>query len=389
MELVVDNSLSTLLFQNNIYQARTGMKRKFETPKSRWTNGTIINFEKDTLIEEFTTFAAGNNLFSCGMFSAIASDLGSNIKVGRYSEIATGCRRMGYRHPIEAVSTNSAIFNFYRENVYSYFQKYEEKNGILKKEPVPTPQPQRNQITIGNDVWIGNDVVLKGNISIGDGAVICSNSVVTKDIPPYTICGGIPAKVIKSRFPDKICEELIASKWYEYELGDMYKYNFNFSSPEVFLENFNNNKHLLGKSSPSIFSPYEYLAKKTNQSDVKNLIITHHLTILVVNISTNTLNHKFYYELSNDDSPIYIEKQKQQYILKLNNGQYIKEFVNDKVVTSDTECYFNSISAKNNILTFYNNAKQYLSARKNGKFSYVNNPYDWEQFSYFDTNTIC
>ena len=216
----MDSELYSLLVSNNIYQARTGMNRKFEKTKTRWSEGTIINFEKDTLIEEFTTFAAGNNLFSCGMFSSCASDLGSNVKVGRYTEIAVGCSRMGWRHPIEAVTINSAVFNFYRENVYDYFTRYEREYGSLEKKIVPTPQPQREKIVIGNDVWIGQDVVLKGNISIGDGAVICSNSVVTKDVPAYSIVGGVPAKVIKYRFSDKICEELIATKWFEYELGE-------------------------------------------------------------------------------------------------------------------------------------------------------------------------
>ena len=262
MELQMDQELQEMLMKNHIYQCRTGMSRKFETPKIRWKNGAMIKFEKNTIIEPFTTFADGNNLFTCGMFSACASDIGSNVEIGRYTEIATGCRRMGFRHPLEAVSMSSALFNFYRENIYSYFEEYEYKYGLCEKISVPTPQPQKNTLKIGNDVWIGNNVVLTGDITIGDGAVVCSNAVVTKDIPPYAVCGGVPAKIIKYRFPEKICYELLESKWYDYELGDMFKNKLDFSCPEKFLYDFNNVKYSLRKIKSTKFSPYEYLVKK-------------------------------------------------------------------------------------------------------------------------------
>ncbi|MDL4470788.1 CatB-related O-acetyltransferase [Citrobacter braakii] len=75
--------------------------------------------------------------------------------------------------------------------------------------------------TIGNDVWIGNDVVLKGGISIGDGAVVAANSVVTKDVPPYAIVAGVPAKIIKYRFESDIIEQLLKIKWWNYNYTDL------------------------------------------------------------------------------------------------------------------------------------------------------------------------
>lgn len=74
---------------------------------------------------------------------------------------------------------------------------------------------------IGNDVWIGNDVVLKGGVKIGDGAVVAANSVVTKDIPPYAIVAGIPAKIIRYRFASDIVEELLKIKWWNYNYVDL------------------------------------------------------------------------------------------------------------------------------------------------------------------------
>lgn len=73
-------------------------------------------------------------------------------------------------------------------------------------------------IDIGNDVWIGARAIIMDGIKIGHGAVVAANAVVTKDIPPYAIVGGIPAKIIKYRFePDKI-ERLIQSEWWKWDL---------------------------------------------------------------------------------------------------------------------------------------------------------------------------
>lgn len=69
-------------------------------------------------------------------------------------------------------------------------------------------------IHIGNDVWIGQGVTVMSGVKIGDGAVIAANSTVTKDIEPYTIAGGVPAKPIKKRFDDKTIERLLDSKWW-------------------------------------------------------------------------------------------------------------------------------------------------------------------------------
>ena len=69
---------------------------------------------------------------------------------------------------------------------------------------------------IGNDVWIGSNAVILRNVKIGDGAVVAAGAVVTKDVPPYSIVAGVPAKVMRFRFPAEIIEHLLRLKWWEW-----------------------------------------------------------------------------------------------------------------------------------------------------------------------------
>ena len=70
---------------------------------------------------------------------------------------------------------------------------------------------------VGNDVWIGYEAVVLAGVTIGDGAIIGSRAVVTKDVPPYTIVGGIPAKPIRRRFDDAAIEKLEALRWWDWD----------------------------------------------------------------------------------------------------------------------------------------------------------------------------
>lgn len=87
----------------------------------------------------------------------------------------------------------------YKESVIEEF-KYADKEG--------------NYIVIGNDVWIGAKVTLINGISIGDGAVILAGAVVSKDVPPYAIVGGVPAKILRYRYSPDDIELLLKTKWW-------------------------------------------------------------------------------------------------------------------------------------------------------------------------------
>jgi virginiamycin A acetyltransferase len=74
----------------------------------------------------------------------------------------------------------------------------------------------KGDIVIGNDVWIGYDAIIMSGVKIGDGAIIGTRAIVTNEVPPYTIVGGIPAKVIKKRFSDDIILKLLKIKWWDW-----------------------------------------------------------------------------------------------------------------------------------------------------------------------------
>src|SRR3546814_801459 len=74
------------------------------------------------------------------------------------------------------------------------------------------------KITVGNDVWIGEGVFIRRGVIIGDGAIVAARSVVTRDVPPYAIVGGVPAKVIRYRFEPAIVDELLKLEWWKYGL---------------------------------------------------------------------------------------------------------------------------------------------------------------------------
>lgn len=76
----------------------------------------------------------------------------------------------------------------------------------------------KGNIVIGNDVWIGYDAAIMSGVHIGDGAIIGTRALVTKDVPPYSIVGGIPAKIIRKRFDDSVIEDLIKIKWWDWNI---------------------------------------------------------------------------------------------------------------------------------------------------------------------------
>lgn len=100
--------------------------------------------------------------------------------------------------------------------------------------------PEQKDSIIGNDVWIGNNVCIKQGVNIGHGAIIASGAVVTKDVEPYTIVGGVPAKLIRKRFNDYTIKGLLEIKWWDWDIKKIRQASINneFDNIEVFVQKY-------------------------------------------------------------------------------------------------------------------------------------------------------
>jgi len=129
---------------------------------------------------------------------------GDRLVIGKFCAIASGVTFLmnGGNHLVEAIST----FPF------SIFGNGWE--GAMEGKTFPT----KGNTTVGNDVWIGYNSVILPGVTIGDGAIIASCSVVTKDVEPYAIVSGNPAREIRKRFPDERIRALLALKWWDWDL---------------------------------------------------------------------------------------------------------------------------------------------------------------------------
>lgn len=189
------------------------------------TPGTIVNFENKIIVEPYATLPRAN-FCSMGSFSYSESPLVQNMEIGRYCSIAIGVRRMGHDHPMNRLSTSTFSYDMLWEKLAD-----RDFGGGFEIEDYPLKHPIAAKI--GHDVWIGEDVILAQGITIGTGAIIAAGAVVTKDVLPYTVVGGVPAKIIKPRFPDHLAERLLTSEWWKYKYTDLPR---NWSDPAAALD---------------------------------------------------------------------------------------------------------------------------------------------------------
>ena len=152
-------------------------------------------------------------LYGCNVGKGTYIQHGSvfkQTKIGRFCSIGPYVRVVDGNHPTsDYVSTYPAL---YRKGKfcgldYGANSKFEEYSYTDKEE--------KWLCEIGNDVWIGDSVLIINGCKIGDGAIVAAGAVVTKDVPPYCIVGGVPAKIIRKRFEDESIEQLLMYKWWE------------------------------------------------------------------------------------------------------------------------------------------------------------------------------
>jgi len=161
-----------------------------------------------------------------GAFSYIGSNsLLREVQIGNYCSIASDVVCGPNQHPIDWLSTHSFVFGDnggFKGNADFAKIKYQAKSQVQQKK----------KIVIGNDVWIGLRAIIMGGVKIGDGAIIAANSVVTKDVEPYSIVGGAPAKLIRKRFTDNETKELDSLVWWNYFLDSKVIQDIDYSKLE-------------------------------------------------------------------------------------------------------------------------------------------------------------
>ena len=145
--------------------------------------------------------------------------VGDKLIIGKFCMIASDVKFImnGANHLTDALSTYPfAVFGNGWENAMDG-KKY----------------PKKGDIKIGNDVWIGYNATIMAGVTIGDGAIIATNATVTKDVAPYTIVGGNPAKAIRKRFSEDVVAKLLELKWWHWDIEKITKHIQNLTDNKI------------------------------------------------------------------------------------------------------------------------------------------------------------
>lgn len=130
--------------------------------------------------------------------------------IGRYCSIAPGAAIGDGQHPLDWLSTHPFQHGerFWLEDVGEKFDR-------------PLKREAKARVIIGNDVWIGANAIVMSGLVVGDGAVIAAGAIVTKDVPPYAVVAGVPARIIKFRFPLPVVRRLLALRWWRFRATEL------------------------------------------------------------------------------------------------------------------------------------------------------------------------
>lgn len=181
----------------------------------RWSVGQHIGVNENCRIEPYVNLTNSDFLpRAVGAFTYTHSALSVTASVGRYCSIAEGVTFMGAAHPTDRITSSPTTFDQPR-SALRFIGDYLADHAITDY-PVHPFDPSPRPVSIGHDVWIGAQAMIAGGVAIGHGAVIGARSVVTKDVPPYAIVVGSPARVVRLRFAERDIERLLAVEWWRF-----------------------------------------------------------------------------------------------------------------------------------------------------------------------------
>lgn len=204
--------------------------------KIKWRSRLNVICESKSQVFSSCEFEGKNRICEYAYVSSSKIGRGSYVgrcsivvaaQIGRYSCIGPNVKFTSGSHPTrEFVSMHPAFYSKRKQAGFTYVSEQCYDEGLDKKY----------QIQIGNDVWIGDSAIILSGVKIGDGAAVAAGAVVTKDVPPYAIVAGIPARVIRCRFDEEKIRSLIDFKWWNKDERWLQANVNHFQSVQDFME---------------------------------------------------------------------------------------------------------------------------------------------------------
>jgi acetyltransferase-like isoleucine patch superfamily enzyme len=192
--------------------------------------GDRLDFLENTEVEPYIGVYAGDTICPMGFMSFSNSPLSKKLAIGRYCSISFGVQTHLAGHPLDHVSTSPVSHNVNAGLVQLFLGDNEGP------QPTFVPTPSKPEPIIEHDVWIGVGVTLLPGVVISTGAVIGAGSVVTRNVGPYEIVGGNPARLIRKRFSEEIIAGLLETQWWRYKFSNFK--GLDFDNPAKFLPGF-------------------------------------------------------------------------------------------------------------------------------------------------------